>query len=98
MKEVIEKGINLGIGIAETTKEKVESHVDELIKKGQLAKEKRSKAVKEMLQTMEKNEKEFEEKSSAIIDESLNKIGLATKKEVDNLAKTVSDLQKKINS
>jgi polyhydroxyalkanoate synthesis regulator phasin len=98
MKEVIEKGINLGIGIAETTKEKVENHVDELIKRGQLAKEKRSKAVKEMLETMKKNEKEFEEKSSAVIDESLNKIGLATKKEVDNLAKTVSDIQKKINS
>ena len=98
MKDIIEKGINLGIGIAETTKEKVESHVDSLIKKGQLAKEQRSKAVKEILNTVEKNEKEFEEKTSAAIDETLNKFGLATKKELDNLGKQVSDLQKKINS
>ncbi len=98
MKEVIEKGINLGIGFAETTKEKVERHVDELIRKGQLVKEEKSKAVKALLDTLEKNEKELEEKTSAAINETINNFGLASKKELDNLKETVSDLQKKVNS
>lgn len=98
MKDIIEKTINLGIGIAATTKEKVESRVDELIRKGQLTKENRAKAVNELLDTVEKKEKEFEEKASAAINETINNFGLATKKEVNNLKETISDMQKKINS
>lgn len=98
MKDIIEKTINLGIGIATTTKEKVESRVDELIRKGQLTKENRAKAVNELLDTVEKKEKEFEEKASAAINETINNFGLATKKEVNNLKETISDMQKKINS
>jgi polyhydroxyalkanoate synthesis regulator phasin len=98
MKELIEKGINLGIGIAATTKEKVESRVDELIKKGQLAKENRSKAVNELLDTIEKNEKEFEQKASAAVNETINNFGFATRKEIDSLSEKVSDLQKQLGA
>lgn len=98
MKDIIEKTINLGIGIAATTKEKVESRVDELIKKGQLAKENRAKAVNELFDTVEKKEKEFEEKASAAVNETINNFGLATRKEIDSLSEKVSDLQKKIGA
>lgn len=98
MKDIIEKTINLGIGIAATTKEKVESRVDELIKKGQLAKENRSKAVNELLDTVEKKEKEFEEKASTAVNETINNFGFATRKEVNNLKETISDLEKKIKT
>jgi len=98
MKDIIEKTINLGLGIAATTKEKVESRVDELIKKGQLAKENRSKAVNELLDTVEKKEKEFEEKVSATVNETINNFGFATRKEVNNLKETISDLEKKIKT
>jgi polyhydroxyalkanoate synthesis regulator phasin len=98
MKDIIEKSINLGLGIASTTKEKVESLVDDLIAKGQLEKQERSKAVKEIMTKLEKSETEFREKTKTIVNETVNNIGFATKKEVNNLKATVSDLQKKISS
>jgi polyhydroxyalkanoate synthesis regulator phasin len=98
MKDIIEKSINLGLGIAATTKEKVESLVDELIAKGQLKKEEKSAAVKEVLNKLEKSENEFKEKTRAVVNETVSNFGFATKKEMNNLKATISDLQKKINT
>ncbi len=98
MKDIIEKSINLGLGIAATTKEKVENLVDDLIAKGQLAKEEKSKAVNEVLDKLEKSETEFKEKTRAVVNETVNNFGFATKKEINNLKETISDLQKKINT
>ena len=98
MKEIIEKSINLGLGIAATTKEKVENLVDELIAKGQLEKQEKSKAVKEIMAKLEKREKEFEEKVSSKVNETVNNFGFATKKEINNLKATISEPQKKISA
>ena len=98
MKDIIEKSINLGLGIAATTKEKVENLVDDLIAKGQLEKQEKSKAVKEILNKLEKSETEFKEKTRAVVNETINNVGFATKKEVNNLKATISDLQKKISA
>lgn len=95
MKDLIEKSINLGLGIASTTKEKVEKLVDELIAKGQLEKQEKSNAVNVLLEKLEKSEAEFKEKTKAVINETVNNFGFATKKEVNNLKETISDLQKK---
>ncbi len=97
MKDIIEKSINLGLGIAATTKEKVENLVDELIAKGQLAKEEKSKTVEEVFNKLEKTEAVFKEKTKAIVNETVNNFGFATKKEMNTLKETISDLQKKIN-
>lgn len=98
MKDIIEKSINLGLGIAVTTKEKVESLVDDLIAKGQLEKQERSKAVKEIMTKLEKSETEFKEKTKAVVNETIDNFGFATRKEINNLKTTVSDLQKKISA
>ena len=98
MKDIIEKSINLGLGIAATTKEKVESLVDELIAKGQLEKQEKSKAVKEIMAKLEKSETEFKEKTRAVVNETINNVGFASRKEVNNLKETISDLQKKISA
>ena len=98
MKNIIEKSINLGLGIAATTKEKVENLVDELIAKGQLEKQEKSKAVKDIMTKLEKSETEFKEKTKAVVNETVNNLGFATRKEVNNLKETIADLQKKINS
>jgi polyhydroxyalkanoate synthesis regulator phasin len=98
MKDIIEKSINLGLGIAATTKEKVENLVDELIAKGQLEKQEKSKAVKEIMTKLEKSETEFREKTKTVVNETIDNFGFATRKEVNNLKETISDLQKKISA
>ena len=98
MKDIIEKSINLGLGIAATSKEKVENLVDDLIAKGQLEKQEKSKAVKEILNKLEKSETEFKEKTRVVVNETINNFGFASRKEVNNLKETISDLQKKISA
>jgi len=95
MKDIIEKSINLGLGIAATTKEKVENLVDDLIAKGQLEKQERSTAVKEIMAKLEKSETEFKEKTKTVVNETIHDFGFATKKEINNLKATISDMQKK---
>ncbi len=96
MKDIIQKSIYLGLGIASTTKEKVENLVDGLIEKGELTKEEKSKAVKEILAKFEKDEKEFREKTKEIVHETLNNVGFASRKEVTELKKEIAALQAKM--
>jgi polyhydroxyalkanoate synthesis regulator phasin len=98
MLDIIKKSIYLGLGIATTTKEKVESLVDELIQKGELAKEEKSKSVQEILDKLEKSEDEFKEKTSAVVKETLNKLEYATQKDIQELKETISDLKKRISA
>lgn len=97
MLDIIKKSINLGLGIASTTKDKVENLVDELIEKGELAKEEKSKAQKEILDKLEKSEKEFRAKTNAVVNETLNKLGFATQKDIKELKRNISVLKKKAN-
>ena len=98
MIDLIKKSIYLGLGIASTTKEKVETLVDELIEKGQLAKDEKSKAVQEILDKLERSEKEFKQNISKEVKEAVNSLGIATQKDINALKKIISDLEKKISA
>lgn len=98
MKDIIEKSINLGLGIAAATKEKVESLVDEMIAKGQVEKQEKSTVVNEIFSKLEQSETEFKKKTIAVVKEAVDKLDYATKKDIKELKKTVSNLEKKINS
>lgn len=93
MLDIIKKSIFLGLGIAAVTKEKVESFVDELIEKGQLAKEDKIIVVQEIVNKIEKNENE-------VVNDALNRVlssfGLATQKDIKELQESISKLEKKL--
>ncbi|RKY86229.1 polyhydroxyalkanoate synthesis regulator, partial [candidate division KSB1 bacterium] len=57
MFELLKKGVLLGLGAVTLTKEKAEELVDELIKKGELAREERATAIDEFLKKAEEEEK-----------------------------------------
>jgi hypothetical protein len=59
-----------------------------------LAKEKKAEAVKEIIHRLEKKDKEFEEKTSAIVSEALNDIQVGTQKDIKELNKEIADLEK----
>lgn len=96
MLDIIKKSIYLGLGIATATKEKVETLVDELIEKGQITKDEKTKVVQEILDKVEKGEKEFKQKIDKEVKEVINNLGLATKMDIDELKNIINDLEKKI--
>ena len=98
MLDLIKKSIYLGLGAATVTKEKIEALVDELIEKGQLSKDKKTEAVKEIFEKIEKEEKEIKTKIDNTVTETMNKIGIVAKSEYDNLLKRVEELERKITN
>lgn len=98
MLDIIKKSIYLGLGIATATKEKVENLVDELIEKGQLTKDEKPKVVQEILDKIEKGEKEFKQKITDEVEEVIKKLGLATQQDVESIRNIITDLEKKISN
>lgn len=96
MLDIIKKSIYLGLGAATVTKEKVETLIDELVEKGQLTKDDKPKVVQDILDKIEKEEKEIKTKIDDTVTEAMNKIGVVPKREFDILLKRVEDLEKKI--
>ena len=98
MLDLIKKSIYLGMGAATVTKEKIESLVDELIEKGQLKKEEKPGVVKDLMDKIEKEERELTDKIKSEIQKSIEELGLATKKDIDELNKKLKNLEKMLSN
>ena len=96
MLDIIKKSLYLGLGAASVTKEKVEGLIDELIEKGQLTKNEKGKAVKEILDKIEKEEKEVQKRIKKTVNEALETVGAATQKDIEQLKKQLKVLEKKL--
>jgi len=96
MLDIIKKSLYLGLGVASFTKEHVESVVDELIEKGQLSKDEKSKAIKDIFDKIEKEEKEVQKKIQKVVKEVLDKAGGATQRDIENLQKRIKKLEAKL--
>ena len=97
MLDIIKKSIYLGLGAATATKEKVEALVDELIEKGQLSREKKTGAVQEILDKIEKEEKEISDRIKSAVEKVVTEIGLPTQKNIQELRDRLETLEKKIS-
>ena len=94
MFDLFKKGVLMGLGAVTITKEKAEQIVDELVKKGELAKDKRSQAVQDLLKKAEEQEKILIDKVSSEVNKAIVKLGIPTKKDLERLEKKIDDLKK----
>jgi len=95
MFDLFKKSVLMGLGAITITKEKAEQIVDELVKKGELAKDERSKAIQDLLKKAEEQEKILIDKVSAEVNRAIEKLGIPTKKDIERLEKKIDELQKK---
>ena len=94
MFDIFKKGVLMGLGAITITKEKVEEVVDELIKKGELAKDERSNAIQDLLKKAEEQEKVLIDKVSAEVNKAIEKLGVPTKQDLERLEKRIDELKK----
>jgi poly(hydroxyalkanoate) granule-associated protein len=95
MFDLFKKTVLMGLGAMTITKEKAENLVDELIKKGELAKDKRSKAIQDLLEKANEQEKEIFDKIGNAVNKSIEKLGIPTKQDFERLEKKIDELKKK---
>ncbi len=85
----IKDAINLGLGALALTKEKAEEIAKELVKKGKLL-ESESKALAEELMKRGQEERVgLEDKLQKIVQDTVKKLNLATKEDIDILKKEI---------
>lgn len=94
MIDLLKKTVLLGLGAITVTKDKVEVLVDELIKKGELAKDERSKAIQDLLKKAAEQEKILIDKISTEVNKAIAKLGIPTKQDLERLEKKIDTLKK----
>ena len=97
MQDFLRKVFNLGLGVFSVTKEKVEEIVKELVKKGEVSQEEGKKLVNELLEKGEKTRKELEAQIEKIVKGIIERLDLATRKELNELKSEIEQLKEKLN-
>ena len=88
--------LNLGIGAAVMTKEKVEEVVNELVKKGEVGQDESKKLIDDLIEKGEKSKKDIEAQIEKTVKSVVEKLDISTKKEMEELKSEIEELRKKL--
>jgi polyhydroxyalkanoate synthesis regulator phasin len=94
MFSLLKKMIWLGAGLAAMTTEKIEAVVAELIKKGQLSEKEGKELAAELVARSMKAKKELAEKVEKIMSDTLQKLNIPTRKDLEEIKTRLERLEK----
>ncbi|MGD0625463.1 MAG: polyhydroxyalkanoate synthesis regulator [Thermodesulfobacteriota bacterium] len=94
MFELFKKTIWLGAGLAVMTTEKIEEAVAEIIKKGQLSEKEGKELMADLVEQSKKAKRKLAEKVEKIINHTLQKMNIPSRKEMEELRARVARLEK----
>ncbi len=93
---VLKKTIFCGIGLANLAKERTERVVNDLAARGGDMKHNNFRLVNVLVKKAEKREKELTHKTTDIIRKVIIDLGIPTKNDIDQLAKTLTIIDEKL--
>lgn len=96
MSDLLKKAISLGWGLTIVSKEKVESLVDDLVKRGELAPSESKQLVERLIDKGAEEQNRFKELVNEQVKSVLQSMGLASAKEMEELARRVAELEIKL--
>ena len=96
MFEHSRKAILLGLGALDLSREKVDSFVDDLIKRGEVAAKERSALVEEFLKTAEEEEKKVLEKINTVLRRAVTELGIATKEDLQTIERRLEGIERRL--
>jgi len=97
MKNMIKKGMALGLGLVVASKEQAEKMVDELVKKGELSREESKELVDQLVQKGNETQKELDQIVSKRIKELFGELNLASKDDIKRLEQRLDQLENREN-
>jgi polyhydroxyalkanoate synthesis regulator phasin len=96
MIDSIKKALLTGVGLAAMSKDKIEAWAKNFAEEAKLAEEEGKKFVEDVLKQTEDARKNAEEQVTKFTKTALDKMGLHTRTEYDDLKRRVEDLEKKL--
>lgn len=93
MNELIRKALSLGVGITVASKEKIESIVEELVKKGEVAPNESGELIKNLIAKGEESRAEMKRSVREQLQKLLGELNVATKEDIERLEKRIERLE-----
>ena len=97
MKELLKKTLLTGIGFAVLTKEKVEEAARKIAEECKLSEEEGKKFVDELLKQSEETKKNLETKVEDLVQKTLDKWNVATRKDLEEIKARLDKLEQGSN-
>ncbi|MEL1135504.1 phasin family protein [Desulfitobacterium sp. THU1] len=94
MKELLKKGLALGLGFAVVSKEQIEKTIDELVKKGELSANESKELVNELIEKGKEQQSEVNTKLKEQVQQILSELNLPSKADIERLENRLTQLEK----
>lgn len=95
MKDLINKGLALGLGLAVVSKEQIEKLVDELVKKGEVSSAESKEMIRDLFEKGEAEKKEMNIRIHEQLEKLLKELNIPTKADLERLEQRIRDLENK---
>jgi len=92
MFEGLSKLMFAGLGALNMSRERAEKFIDECVRRGQVAKEHRSKLVQDMIDAAEETRRDMEKLVAEQMARAVAKMNLATREDIDRLERKLDEL------
>jgi len=94
MSDLIKNMLLAGLGIISITKEKAEKIAKDLIKSGELSETEEAKFIKDLMTKSEKIGSDIDKKIEEIVEKTLEKLNIPTRKDLDDIKQKLDRLIK----
>jgi len=95
MKDLIKKGLALGLGLAVVSKEQIEKLVDDLVKKGEVSTAESKDLIHELFEKGEAEKKELNSRIREQFEKLLKDLNIPTKADLERLEQRIQELENK---
>lgn len=92
VKDLINKAISLGYGVAETSKEQIEKLVDDLVKKGEISRAESTGFVNELVRKSEDAQNRMKSAIRDGVKSVIAELQLATKEDIERIERKLDAL------
>lgn len=95
MKDLLSKGLSLGLGLAVVSKEQIEKLVDELVKKGEVSAAGSKELVQELFEKGEAEKTEMNTRIHDQLEKLLKELKIPTQADLERLEQRIQALENK---
>ena len=94
MLEFLKKTLWIGAGLAAMTAEKIEETVKEIVKRGHITEKEGKELVDDLIEKSRKAKRELGERVENVVQETLQRLKIPSRREVDELKARIEQLEK----
>ncbi len=96
MEDLFKKFLYTGVGVVATSAEKLQTTIDDLVKRGKLSEDEGKKVVDSFVKDTEDRREDFEAKLRSTVENVMSKFDFPTSDEVNILKNRIAELEEKL--